>query len=147
MTTFISADTPAIEFVMCNGTWFCFDCRTAVRRRTWRLVTYLCPWLIGSTAVGDVRCPRCRQACHFLGPTIEIPPKRDAAAWERLREHVANVHAAAAEDRFKESVRRRHDLEQRIQELETRPPNAGRDALIKELRAKLAAGASRFIGG
>jgi uncharacterized coiled-coil protein SlyX len=51
------------------------------------------------------------------------------------------MHAAAAEDRFKESVRRRHDLEQRIRELEARPSNAGRDALIQELRAQLAAGA------
>jgi hypothetical protein len=126
---------------MCNGTWVCFDCRTAVRRPTWRLVTYLRPWLIGGTGVGNVRCPTCRKACHFLGPTIEIPPKQNVAAWGRLRGQVTSMHAAAAEDRFKESVRRRHDLEQRIRELEARPSNAGRDALIQELRAQLATGA------
>src|SRR4029079_2005213 len=136
-----ATDGPAIELVMCNGTLVCFDCRTVVRRPTWRLVTFLRPWLIGSTGVGNVRCPKCREACHFLGPTIEIPPKRDVAAWDRLRDQVANVHAAVAEDRFKESVRRRHDLEQRIRELETRPSNPGRDALIRELRAQLEAGA------
>jgi hypothetical protein len=69
-----------------------------------------------------------------------MPPKRDVAAWNRLREQVSQLHIAAAEDRFKESVRRRHDLEQRIRELENRPTNPGRDALIKELRAQLAAG-------
>jgi hypothetical protein len=126
---------------MCNGTWVCFECRTAVRRPTWRLVTYLRPWLIGSTVVGNVRCPTCRQACSFLGPTIEIPPKRDAAAWDRLRDQVATVHAAAEAGRFKRSVRRRHDLEQRIRDLESRPPNPGRDALIKQLRTELAEGA------
>jgi hypothetical protein len=63
------------------------------------------------------------------------------AAWDRLRGQVTSMHAAAAEDRFKESVRRRHDLEQRIRELEARPSNAGRDALIQELRAQLATGA------
>jgi len=130
----------AIELIMCNGTWVCFDCKTAVRRPTWRLVTYLRPWLIGGTGVGRVRCPHCREPCHFLGPTIEMPPKRDVAAWNRLREQVSQLHIAAAEDRFKESVRRRHDLEQRIRELENRPTNPGRDALIKELRAQLAAG-------
>lgn len=112
-----------------------------MRRPTWRLVTYLRPWLIGSTGVGNVRCRKCRQACQFLGPTIEIPPKRDLAAWDRLRTQVANVHTATAEDRYKESVRHRHDLEQRIRELETRPSNRGRDALIKKLRSQLAADA------
>src|SRR5687767_3634486 len=103
---------------MCNGTWVCFDCRVAVRRPSWRLVTYLRPWLIGSRDVGRVRCPHCAAACNFLGPTIEAPPKRDIAAWDRLRNEVEQVHAAETEARFKESVRRRHDLEQRIRELE-----------------------------
>jgi hypothetical protein len=73
-----------------------------------------------------------------LGPTIEIPPKRDLRAWSRLREQVVTVHAAAIESQLKASVRRRHDLEQRICDLEQRPPNSGRDALIKELRERLA---------
>ena len=128
------------EQTMCNGTWVCFNCRLAVRRPTWRLVTYLRPWLIGATDVGHVRCPRCHELCQFLGPTVEIPPKRDVAGWERLRDEVAQSHATAAEDRFTESVRRTHDLEQRIRDLESRPQNPGRDALIQELRAKLAAG-------
>src|SRR4051812_22908379 len=116
-----------IEPAMGNGTWVCFECRAAVRRPTWRLVTYLRPWLIGRTDVGKVHCPKCRGACHFLGPTIEIPPKRDVAAWSRLGEQVTMIQVAAAEGRFKGLVRRRHDLEQRIRELETRPANPGRD--------------------
>jgi hypothetical protein len=47
----------------------------------------------------------------------------------------------AAEDRFKESVRRRHDLEQKIREFESRPSNPDRDKVIKELREQLATGA------
>jgi hypothetical protein len=90
--------------------------------------------------MGDVRCSRCHQACQFLGPSIEIPPKRDVAAWERLREQVNLAHTNAAADRFKDSIRRRHDIEQQIRELEGRPSNPGRDSAIKELRRKLAAG-------
>src|SRR5579871_2890056 len=125
---------------MCNGNWVCFNCQTAVRRRAWRLVTKLNPWLIGHI-FSKIKCPTCKQACHFLGPSIEVPPKRDVDAWNRLREQISTMHAAKAEDRFKESVRRKHDLEQRIRELESRTPNPGRDELIKELRAKLAAAA------
>jgi hypothetical protein len=73
-----------------------------------------------------------------LGPTIEIPPKRDVRAWNRLREQVVTVHAAAIQSQLNVSVRRRHDLEQRIRDLEQRPSNPGRDALIKELRERLA---------
>ena len=51
------------------------------------------------------------------------------------------IMAPRHEGRFKEAVRRRHDLEQWIRDLESRPPNAGRDALVKRLRAELAAGA------
>ena len=108
-------------------------------RRTWRLVTYLRPWLIGRRDVGTVPCPRCRQLCQFLGPTIEIPPQRDERAWERLQTRVSQLGAAALEDRFRESVRRRHELEQRIRELESHPANVGRDRLIKQLREQLAA--------
>lgn len=127
----------AIEFALCNGTWVCFECRRAVRRPTWRLVTYLRPWLIGRTDVGDVRCATCRVLCHFLGPTIKIPPKQNGVAWKRLREQVVQVQIAAAEGRLKKSVRRRHDLEHRIRELESRPTKPGRAALINKLRAQL----------
>lgn len=125
---------------MTNGTWVCFDCRTAVRRRTWRLSTLVRPWLVGSTAVGGVRCPGCRQACHFLGPAIEIPPRRETRRWARLREQIARVHAATVDQRFREYVRRGHELEQRIRDLESRPPSPGRDELIRVLQGKLAAG-------
>jgi hypothetical protein len=95
--------------------------------------------LIGRTDIGPVRCPECRQLCSSLGPTIEIPPKRDVAGWNRLRERVARGHVAAVDDEYKKSVRRRHDLEQRIRELEGRPSSPGRDELVKQLRAELVA--------
>ena len=124
---------------MCNGTWVCFDCRRAVRRPTWRLVAFCRPWLIGSTGVGRVRCPCCGRACRFLGPTIEVPPKRDVAGWRRLREQVNAFRVKAVEARDRRAVRGRHDLEQRIGDLQSRPPNAGRDRLVRRLREKLAA--------
>ena len=126
---------------MCNGTWVCFDCRLAVRRRTWRWVLGFAPWLIGSTELADVRCSKCHKACHFLGPAVEIPPKRDVAAWTQLRDEVSQMRTKALDDRFKGSVRRRHDLEQKIREFQTRPANSDRDKEIKKLREQLAAGA------
>jgi hypothetical protein len=94
------------------------------------------PWLIGHTQE-HVRCPKCHEACDFLGPTIEIPPKHDVAAWDRLREQVTRFRVAVAEERFKQSVRDRHDLELRIAELENRPSNPGRNKLLKRLRRRL----------
>jgi hypothetical protein len=125
---------------MCNGTWVCFECRLAVRRPTWRHVTHLRPWLIGSTKVGHVPCPKCGQQCRFLGPTVEIPPKRDISRWHDLQMAVETFHLNQVDSRFRDSVRRQHDLEQRIRELQGRPRSPGRDHLIKELRARLAAG-------
>jgi hypothetical protein len=86
----------------------------------------------------SVPCSKCGGARQFLGPSIEIPPKRDVAGWNRLREEVAKFHVAAVEEKFKQEIRRRHDLEKRIRELESRARSAGRDKLIKQLRAQVA---------
>jgi hypothetical protein len=61
-------------------------------------------------------------------------------AWNELRERVMRMRVAVGEKRFKQGVRRRHDLEQRIRVLESRPASSGRDALPNGLRAELAAG-------
>ena len=45
--------------------------------------------------------------------------------------------AAATNARYEQAVRRRHDLEQRIRELEARPDNPGRATLIRRLREEL----------
>src|SRR5690349_7331482 len=97
---------------MCKGTWVCFKCRTAVRRDTWRHVTYLRPELIGDTMTGRVRCPHCRRACQFLGPSIAIPPKRELASWRRLQEEVAQFRRDLAAADQKTATRKKHDLEQ-----------------------------------
>jgi hypothetical protein len=125
--------------IMCNGSWVCFDCRPAVRRRTWRAITHVRPDLIGSTDLEDVRCPTCHQPCRFLGPTMELPRKRDAAAWPRLRKHVDRTRIAAVEDEQVRSARHRHTLEKRIRSLKSRPASPSRDATTRDLRAELAA--------
>jgi hypothetical protein len=122
---------------MCNGTWVCYTCRTAVRRPTWRLSTHLHPESFGTQGNGSVRCPKCREACSYLGPTIEIPPKRNVLKWKALRENIFRLGTAAVDVQFKNSVRRRHAFEQWIRELESRPSDAKRNELIKELRSSL----------
>lgn len=124
---------------MCKGTWVCFKCRVAVRRDTWRHVTYLHPELIGDTRGDHVRCPQCRGACQFLGPSIAIPPKRELTSWRSLQAKIAKSRQDAAAIRKEVTTRKKHDLEHRIRDIKNRPANSGRTHLIKKLEKKLPA--------
>lgn len=112
-------------------------CRTAIRRDTWRHVTYLRPELIGDTMTGRVRCPHCRSACQFLGPSIAIPPKRDLASWRRLQEEVAQFRQDLVAADQKSAIRKKHDLERRIRDLKSRPASSERARLVKKLEKEL----------
>lgn len=122
---------------MCKGTWVCFKCRVAVRRDTWRLVTYIRPELIGGTGSGRVRCPHCRGACQFLGPSIAIPPKRELTSWRRLQAEITQFRLDEAARGTKSATRKKHDLEHRIRDLKSRPISSGRTRLVKEREKKL----------
>jgi len=122
---------------MCKGTWACFKCRTAVRRDTWRHFTYLHPELIGDTMTGRVRCPHCRSACQFLGPSIAIPPKRELTSWRRLQVEVAKFRQDVAADSQKSATHKKHDLERRIRDLKSRSASSQRTRLVKELEKEL----------
>ena len=122
---------------MCKGTWVCFDCRVAVRRDTWRLVTHIHPELIGDTCGDSVSCPHCRGACQFLGPSIAVPPKRDVASWRRLQSEISEFRQSEAARQQKTATRQKHDLEQRIRDLKSRPASSGRTRLVKELEKEL----------
>ncbi len=122
---------------MCKGTWVCFFCRVAVRRDTWRLVTHVHPELIGSTDSDKVRCPQCSKASVFLGPSITIPPKRDLRGWKRLKESVLQFQQELTVRSKKDSTVKKHALEQRIIDLESRGDDVGRLVLIKSLKKEL----------
>ena len=121
---------------MTKGNVVCFDCRIALRRATWRLVTFMKPETIGST--GKTLCPHCRQPCQFLGPSIPVPKKRDAKGWENLRQAILKKRLDVYSQSIKKAVRAKHDLEQQIQELEGKDANAGRKSLIKRLKSQRA---------
>ncbi len=123
---------------MTLGTWVCFDCRLAQRHPTWRHIGVVRPYLIGGTSIGTVKCSECHKLCNFLGPEIELPPKRDFKAWETLRQEVMLARQEALDDRHKRSIRLKHDLEQRIQELKDRGPDKERERLIKFLESQIA---------
>jgi hypothetical protein len=122
---------------MCKGTWVCFKCRTTARRDTWRFVTRKNPSLIGDIGAGRVRCPHCRSACQFLGPSIAIPPKRELTSWRRLQAEVTQFRQDVAADRRKSATRKKHDLERRIRDLKSRPVSSERTRLVKELEKEL----------
>jgi hypothetical protein len=84
-----------------------------------------------------VRCPHCAKLCQFIGPTIKVPPKRDARAWRRFQERIVRLGIEALDERYKKSVRRRHELEKRIVELKTRPQSVGMRRLIAKVQEEL----------
>lgn len=108
---------------MGNATWVCFDCREAVRRPT--------------HYYEDVPCPQCGQAARCLGTKIRIPAKDDDRAWQSLLASIRERRLAAVERMELMRVRRRHELERHIAELEARPANKGRQRTIQLLRKEL----------
>ena len=111
---------------MSNASYICFDCRQAVRRPT------------PEKAV--VKCPTCARRCEYLGRKIPVPPKSKVVAWRELREQFATARTNWALRQERESVRRRHELEKRILDLEARPANPSRTRQIEELRRELDGG-------
>ncbi|MBS0657877.1 MAG: hypothetical protein JSR82_06470 [Verrucomicrobia bacterium] len=118
---------------MCHGTWVCFDCRTAVRRATWRKVTRVYPQLLGDALSGRVRCPHCRAAGRFLGPSVAIPPKRATSRWRLLETAIGSLRRTHAGQRRHAEVRAQHALERRLLALQSRPWNRDRARLIAGL--------------
>lgn len=108
---------------MGNAAWVCFDCREAVRR----LMQY----------DKDVPCPRCGRTCRGIGHRIPVPPKRDARAWAALRASQTAERLNRVELEQRDSVRRRHDLERQLAELESRPPDPHRRLAIRRLKRTL----------
>ena len=113
---------------MSRRTGGCFACRLTVRR----------PATYGrETLTESVACPECGGECSNLGYRIRVPKRRDDRAWEELRAQFVGAKEERAKEAAEDSVRLRHRLEQRIAELESRPPDPQRGRLIRDLRRKL----------
>lgn len=115
----------------------CFACRVAVRRETWRHIACERPHVVGGKGAERVRCPECRAACRFLGPTIEIPPKRHVKRWRLLELGVLRARAGHVERRARAATAAKHELERTIRALRQRKPTRDRDRLLRNLEAKL----------
>jgi DNA-directed RNA polymerase subunit RPC12/RpoP len=111
---------------MSNASYICFDCRQAVRRST--------------PEKAIVKCPNCGRRCEYLGKKIPVPPRTKVAAWRDLRAALATIRTNWGVRQERAAVRRRHHVEKRIVELESRPPNPSRDRLLTDLRRELAGG-------
>lgn len=107
---------------MSNHHWACFTCRTVTRRHS---------------LSNDVRCRECREPCESLGYKTPIPPRYKVKEWDALFRNFHDERRARLESLAWCSLRRRHDLEKRIDALERLPANRGRNALIKQLRKQL----------
>jgi len=108
---------------MSKGTWACFDCREAVRR--------------AAPPDLEVTCAFCGRPCRYIGHKIPTPRKSAVKQWEALRQSLADEKHRAADERVRNGVRLRHDLEQEIARLEAKPSNPGLTKAIRLLRRQL----------
>jgi hypothetical protein len=69
---------------------------------------------------------------------MRIPPRVDEKAWQELRAAIREERLFALERAEQMSVRRRHELERRIADLELRPSSEARAKTLHLLRTKLA---------
>lgn len=106
-------------------TYVCWNCRRAARNT---------PWEIGDEAP---RCPQCQGELHRLSHKAEIPPRTDERAWDEMRRIGEGLHDEREARRRPLIVQRIHEIERRMLELQTRPPNADRDRLIAKARADI----------
>ena len=82
-------------------------------------------------------CINCNDECYCLGYKVAIPKKDDDKAWIRLRDDCFARDIQHQERVAKERVRRFHDTERKIYELESMEENQGRKKLIKQLKQEL----------
>ena len=114
---------------MSSRSWICFDCRKGIRREA----------AYSQEPSNDqvVSCPDCGGSCQYLGYKILVPPRRDVTAWEVLRKDLYAAALADQAERIQAAVRKRHEIERQITELQTRPANPERTRLIRRLRREL----------
>lgn len=120
-----------------NGNWVCFDCRKSRRVAYSRFATFLRSWIVGSIGNGSITCNTCHKPCRFLGHRIAIPDERDDRAWRKLAASINESYPMQRHGMAQLDTRRKHEIERRIIELQQRPCNADRDALILELQDEL----------
>ncbi|MEM6884380.1 MAG: hypothetical protein AAF571_05055 [Verrucomicrobiota bacterium] len=108
---------------MSKRNYVCFTCRTSVRADPY--------------TDRDVICPSCGEHCENLGYKVPIPPKNKIQEWKALEvQYRAEKRQSLAIAR-ENTVRKKHRIESEIQELESRPENPGRKALLKKLNKEL----------
>jgi len=108
---------------MSNRNWVCFSCRITNRK--------------SSRFAGEAICSDCGGELKNIGYKIPVPPKSKPKEWKKLQEQLASQAREVECEKYKSSVRKRHDLEQELEKLNTLPLNSGRLSLIKQLEKRL----------
>ena len=119
----------------CTANLVCFDCRFTANCPTWRHVTHLRPWLIGMES--SVVCSQCQHPMRFLGPSIEVPPKRKEKEWKSLFKEIEEFRRKIDLEIQIDFVNQKHELEKEIEKLRYRPENKERLQLIKVLEERI----------
>ena len=82
-------------------------------------------------------CLTCDRPCYCLGHRIELPKKNDTAGWKQLQGWCEDRQKAIRDQNDQTQTRRRHEIEKRILELQSRPSNPDRERRIKALQKQL----------
>lgn len=107
-----------------NYNWVCFDCRTVTRQTKY------------SNRIP--RCVSCGDDCFCLGDKVGVPRKEVAKSWAALREDCRSRMLAAQDRLLRWNVRRKHELERTIAQLEAMTENKDRARRIARLKEELA---------
>src|SRR5688572_7778870 len=108
-----------------KSNWVCFRCRLAVRRPNFSYANV-------------PPCANCGHPSFRLGHTVPLPAKADIRGWKQLHEQMREMLHTFEENRYKQRIRERHNIEQEIVKLMSRPENRGRASAIRLLRKRLA---------
>ncbi|MEM9446601.1 MAG: hypothetical protein AAGA18_14755 [Verrucomicrobiota bacterium] len=106
-----------------NYNWVCFDCKFVTRQAKH---SKLFP-----------QCTFCGKDCYCLGYKVEVPKKTNEKAWKELRDECSRRNLEYIEAKNKNTVTRKHQLEQEICRLSGLGKNVDRMRLIAKLRKEL----------
>lgn len=108
-----------------SSAWICFECREAVGRNA-------------SFNSEPISCPKCKGKTRYLSYKVPVPKKRDIQAWKQLWQEINQRKQKSIEQNLEWKVKRIHEYEKQIRDLENKKFCKGREKQIHQLRNGIA---------
>ncbi len=126
---------PRRIFIKGRSTFVCFECRQYIKRHVGVMA-----WCAASREYlpeDPVPCPTCGRSCRWVSYKVEVPPHTDTRRWQKLLDRINESRQRHINEHRLRVTREKHELEQRINELLSRPANKDRGREIDRLRRML----------